>query len=165
MLAHSCGVNCGMASRMASQSLGMVRAAALCRMAFNLANAFSIGLKSGEQGGRPQDRDEHLLDIGREGGTVHWPVEHHRCGQAAKPESCDEGNRLAVSVWDRCPASLPAWCSSAEPCHLRRGTGSPTSTRRSPSHSSGPRPASRSPRKADRNRGTSPAGATRFKTH
>lgn len=48
MLAHSSGVNCGSASRIASQSVGMVRAAALRRIAFSLAKAFSIGLKSGE---------------------------------------------------------------------------------------------------------------------
>ena len=48
MFAHSFGVNCGNASRIASQSAGMVRAEALRRLAFSLANAFSIGLKSGE---------------------------------------------------------------------------------------------------------------------
>ncbi len=48
MLAHSSGVNCGNASRIASQSVGMVRAAAFRRIAFSLANAFSMGLKSGE---------------------------------------------------------------------------------------------------------------------
>ena len=37
---------------MASQRVSMVRAAAFLRSALNLENAISIGLKSGEYGGR-----------------------------------------------------------------------------------------------------------------
>ena len=51
-LAHSSGVFAGIASPIVAQSPATVRAAALRRIDFSFDNAFAIGLKSGEYGGR-----------------------------------------------------------------------------------------------------------------
>ena len=72
---------------------------------------------------RSQGGEEHLLDIGEESGAVHRPVEHHGCRQATKREGGDKRDRLPVPMRDRCPASLPAWRSPAEPGPLRRRPG------------------------------------------
>jgi hypothetical protein len=50
--AQSFGVSCGRARAMAVQRSSMVRAAAFFKSALNLENAVSMGLRSGEYGGR-----------------------------------------------------------------------------------------------------------------
>ena len=49
---HSRLLNCSMAWEVAVQRSSMVRNAAACRIDFSLENAISIGLRSGEHGGR-----------------------------------------------------------------------------------------------------------------
>ena len=88
----------------------------------NAGNLMSGQIVHHDDLARPQGRDEHLLDIGQKGRTVHRAVEHHGCGQAAKSERRDKGDRLPVSMRDRCPAPLPARRPPTEPRHLRRGS-------------------------------------------
>jgi hypothetical protein len=70
-----------------------------------------------------QGRDEHLFDVGKESGTVHGSVEHHRRGQATQRETDDEGDCFPMTMRDRCSASLSAWRTPPQPIHLRRHRG------------------------------------------
>ncbi len=130
---------------MAFQRSSMIRAATLRSTAFRLANAFSIGLKSGEYGGGkrnrapvavnagapmrcqivhhgdialPERRDQHLLDIGQEGIAVHRAIEDHQRGHATQPQCAGEGCCFPVAMRDRSAASLSSFSAAAQPGHL-----------------------------------------------
>jgi hypothetical protein len=115
----------------------------------SLAKAFSIGLKSGEYGGRKRSvapvavtasrtalplwagrLSRITISPGRNVGSVgeeplgrHRAVEHHRCGHAAEPERADEGSRLPVAVRDRRPQPFSARRSPMQARHLGAGAG------------------------------------------
>ena len=59
-----------------------------------------------------QGGDEHLLDIREESRAVHWPIKHHGCGQAAKPEGRDERDRFPVMGWT--PPKTASSCQSGD---------------------------------------------------
>src|SRR3546814_6613066 len=50
-------------------------------------------------------------------------LEHHRRGQAAGPQSADEGRGLPVAMRHRSPAALAAWRAAATAGHLCRRPG------------------------------------------
>ena len=128
------------------QSSSTVLAAAFLSRALSLEKAISIGLKSGEYGGRNRSRAptismasrtplilwagrfsmttmspgrENLLGIGKERGAVHRAVEQHRRRHPGQPQTGSECGCLPMAVGNGRPASLTARRSSSQPGHLR----------------------------------------------
>ncbi len=124
---------------MRCQRSSTVLSAAMRRSALSFENTISMGLKSGEYGGRktsraarldgvayllalvaaqvvhdddvagPQRRGEALLDVGAEDGCVDRPIDHERCCDGIATQCGDEGGGLPV------PAGHPADQAFAPP--------------------------------------------------
>ena len=122
----------------------MVRSAAFRRCAFSLEKAISIGLESGLYGERNRScapaaggthgrrfmagqvvHDDDVAgrelghgdagDVGQEGFTIHWPVEHLRCDHAGAAQTRDEAGGFPVPVRHPVVCRL-ALCRSDVPC-------------------------------------------------
>lgn len=126
----------------------MVRVAAFLRRAWSFEKAISIGLKSGEYGGRNRSRanlldhlapaadlvggqvvHEHdvagaklgcadLLRLGEEARTIRRAVEQHWRRQAAQPQAGRECGGLPMAVRNGRPASFAAQAAATQPRHL-----------------------------------------------
>jgi hypothetical protein len=142
-----------MQSPMTRQRSVTVLAAAFRRRLLSFEKAFSIGLKSGEYGGRnrsvasrldclanvvtpvgrqvvedddvaPVERGyEYLPGVSQEPFASHWPVEDHRCRHAKRCQGANEGCRLPVAVWDRSAQAFTPRRASMQARHFRVGRG------------------------------------------
>jgi hypothetical protein len=66
---------------------------------------------------------ELRLDIGLEGATVHWSVQHPGCCQATASESGNEGLGVPVAEGDMHSEPFAARCPPSQARHLRRRSG------------------------------------------
>jgi len=66
-----------------------------------------------------QFRDQHFFDIGREGGTIHCPLDDPGCDHGIGGEPRDEGLCPPRPEWRVHDQAIPTLCPSPQPGHVR----------------------------------------------